>query len=327
MWVHLIGICSSMGTNRIVLVTGMAGAGRTTALKALEDLGFEAVDNLPASLLGNLLRPGDRLERNLAIGFDSRSRAFDPDMLLERLKNGLGVPEADIRMLFLDCDDDVLARRFTETRRRHPMAADRSLADGIDRERALIAPLREGADVIIDTSNLTPGDLRRLTEGHFGGDGDDDLVVSILSFSYRKGLPREADLVFDVRFLANPHYDERLRPMTGVDLPVQNFIDADSKFRKLLDDLENFLLPLLSAYRSEGKSYLTIAFGCTGGRHRSIATAELFANRVRAAGWPVQVQHRDTPISPPTEVSPGIENPSEPVSPSTAMPTVERDIK
>jgi len=304
-----------MAENRIVLVTGMAGAGRTTALKALEDLGFEAVDNLPASLLGYLLRPGDQLDRNLAIGFDSRSRAFDPNMFLERLKDGLGVPDADIRMLFLECDDDVLSRRFTETRRRHPMAADRSLADGIARERALIAPLRKSADVVIDTSNLSPGDLRRLTEGHFGADGDDDLVVSIMSFSYRKGLPREADLVFDVRFLANPHYDERLRPMTGIDPPVQNFIDADSKFRKLLDDLENFLLPLLSAYRSEGKSYLTIAFGCTGGRHRSIATAERFAGRVRAAGWAVQLQHRDTPISRPSDGSSGMPNPSEPASP------------
>lgn len=312
-----------MAVNRIVLVTGMAGAGRTTALKALEDLGFEAVDNLPASLLGYLLRPGDHLERNLAIGFDSRSRAFDPDTLLTRLEKGLGVPDADIRMLFLDCDDEVLGRRFTETRRRHPMAHDRSLADGIGRERTLIAPLRDGADVVIDTSHLSPGELRQLTAGHFGGEGDDQLVVSVVSFSYRKGLPREADLVFDVRFLANPHYDERLRPMTGVDLAVQNFIDADSKFRKLLDDLENFLLPLLSAYRREGKSYLTIAFGCTGGRHRSIATAELFAKRVRAAGWPVKLRHRDTAVARPKDAPPDMPTPSEPASPSTRGPRIE----
>ena len=293
-----------MNPNRIVLVTGMAGAGRTTALKALEDLGFEAVDNLPASLLPNLLRPGDKLERNLAIGFDSRSRAFDPEALLERLQDGFCAPGTDIKMLFLDCDDEVLARRFTETRRRHPMATDRPLPDGIDLERALMAPLREAADVVIDTSHLAPGDLKRLTEGHFGAEGHDDLVVSIVSFSYRKGLPREADLVFDVRFLANPHYDERLRPMTGIDLPVQNFIDSDPLFRKLLDDLENFLLPLLSAYRREGKSYLTIAFGCTGGRHRSIATAALFAKRVEAAGWAVRVQHRDTPVARPVADAP-----------------------
>ncbi len=284
-----------MVAERIVLVTGLAGAGRTTALKALEDLGYEAVDNLPASLLNGLLRTGDLSEGSLAIGIDSRSRAFDPDELLARLDHDMGVPGADVRMLFLDCDDEVLARRFTETRRRHPLAPDRSVADGIARERALMAPLREAADVIVDTSHLSPGELRQLTAGHFAFGRDDSLVVSVLSFSYRKGLPREADLVFDVRFLANPHYDARLRPMTGIDRPVQNYIDADPKFRKFLQDLEDFLLPLLPAYRLEGKSYLTIAFGCTGGRHRSIATAELFAERLRAAGWSPLVRHRDTP--------------------------------
>jgi UPF0042 nucleotide-binding protein len=290
-----------MAAIRVVLVTGMAGAGRTTALKALEDIGFEAVDNLPASLLSSLLRPGDKLERNLAIGLDSRSRAFDPDALLQWIDGYRHTPEIEAHMLFLDCDDEVLARRFTETRRRHPLAPDRSVADGIDRERALMAPLRSSADIIVDTSHLSVGELRQLTVGHFGANDENHLVISIVSFSYREGLPREADLVFDVRFLANPHYDQRLRPMTGADRPVQNFIDADPKFRKLLDDLENLLLPLLPAYRLEGKSYLTIAFGCTGGRHRSIAAAEFFAERLRAGGWPVQVRHRDTPIAKPAQ--------------------------
>jgi UPF0042 nucleotide-binding protein len=284
-----------MAFDRIVLVTGMAGAGRTTALKALEDIGYEAVDNLPASLLSSLLRPGDRLERNLAIGIDSRSRAFDPDVLLDCLEREVDASDANVRMLFLDCDDEVLARRFTETRRRHPLAPDRSVADGIGRERTLIEPLRKRADVVIDTSHLSPGELRRLTTGHFDAGGNDRLVVSVVSFSYRKGLPREADLVFDVRFLTNPHYDTRLRPMTGIDQPVQNYIDADPKFRKFLQDLEDFLIPLMPAYQLEGKSYLTIAFGCTGGRHRSIATAELFAKRLNAAGWSPHIHHRDTP--------------------------------
>ncbi len=284
-----------MAAHRIVLVTGMAGAGRTTALKALEDLGYEAVDNLPASLLYNLLRPVGNVDRHLAIGIDSRSRAFDPDELLARLDTSFDGPNASIHMLFLDCDDEVLARRFTETRRRHPLAPDRSVADGIARERSLMATLRTGADLVIDTSHLSPGELRQLTSGHFALSGDDKLVISVVSFSYRKGLPREADLVFDVRFLANPHYDTRLRPMTGIDQPVQNYIDADPKFRKLLQDLEDFLVPLLPAYQLEGKSYLTIAFGCTGGRHRSIATAEIFAERLRLAGWPAQIRHRDTP--------------------------------
>lgn len=288
-------MAADIAADRIVLVTGMAGAGRTTALKALEDLGYEAVDNLPASLLTSLLRPVDDVQRHLAIGIDSRSRAFDPDALLKWFEADGDTPDADIRMLFLDCDDEVLARRFTETRRRHPLAPDRSVADGIARERSLMAGLREGADLVIDTSHLSPGELRQLTSNHFAVGGNEHLVISVVSFSYRKGLPREADLVFDVRFLANPHYDARLRPMTGIDLPVQNYIDADPKFRKLLQDLEDFLVPLLPAYQLEGKSYLTIAFGCTGGRHRSIATAELFAERLREAGWPAQIRHRDTP--------------------------------
>lgn len=284
-----------MATNRILLVTGMAGAGRTTALKALEDLGYEAVDNLPSSLLGILSRPVDDKERNLAIGIDSRSRAFNPDDLLKQFSLGKDASDVDMRMLFLDCDEEILSRRFTETRRRHPLSPDRAVADGIARERSLMAPLREVADVIVDTSHLTPGELRQLTSGHFAVGSDERLVISVVSFSYRKGLPREADLVFDVRFLANPHYDVRLRPMTGIDQPVQNYIDADPKFRKLLQDLEQFIVPLLPAYRLEGKSYLTIAFGCTGGRHRSIATAELFAERLQSAGWAAQVRHRDTP--------------------------------
>ncbi|MEZ5935121.1 MAG: RNase adapter RapZ [Alphaproteobacteria bacterium] len=284
-----------MAVERIVVVTGMAGAGRTTALRALEDLGYEAVDNLPVSLLASLLRPSDHSERRLAIGIDSRSRAFNPGELLKRLDRASEVPDIDIRVLFLDCDDEILTRRFTETRRRHPLAPDRAVADGIAQERSLMAPLRDHADLVIDTSHLSPGELRQLTAGHFAVGSDERLVISVVSFSYRKGLPREADLVFDVRFLANPHYDDRLRPMTGVDQPVQNYIDADPKFRKLLQDLEEFLVPLLPAYQLEGKSYLTIAFGCTGGRHRSIATAELFAERLRLAGWPAQIRHRDTP--------------------------------
>lgn len=303
---------SDMALDRIVLVTGLAGAGRATALKALEDLGYEAVDNLPASLLSSLLRPVDKGNRHLAIGIDSRSRAFDPDVLIARLNAGMGAPDADVRVLFLDCDDEILARRFTETRRRHPLAPDRSVADGIARERSLMATLRQSAGLVIDTSHLSPGELRQLIAGHFAVSSNDQLVISVVSFSYRKGLPREADLVFDVRFLANPHYDARLRPMTGIDKPVQNYVDADPKFRKFLQDLERFLVPLLPAYQLEGKSYLTIAFGCTGGRHRSIATAEIFAERLRMTGWPAQIRHRDTP-----EANAGAKvNPEQPGQPS-----------
>jgi UPF0042 nucleotide-binding protein len=281
--------------SRILVVTGMSGAGRATALKILEDLGFEAVDNLPATLLGSLVRPGDRVERDLAIGIDCRTRAFDPLKLRRQLGRWASAESPTFRLLFLDCEDEVLRRRFTETRRRHPLGLDRSVTDGIARERQLIAPLREWADLVIDTSQLTPGDLRRLIAGHFAKPTEAPLTLTIISFAYRNGLPREADLVFDVRFLANPHYVEELRPRTGLDPEVRAHVEADPAYALLLEHLESFLLPLLPSYQREGKSYLTVAFGCTGGRHRSIVVAERFAEQLRAAGWPVSLHHRDTP--------------------------------
>jgi UPF0042 nucleotide-binding protein len=281
--------------SRIVLVTGMSGAGRTTALKVLEDLGYEAVDNLPVTLLGTMIRPGDELDGRIAIGIDCRTRAFDPIGLSSLLEPRPDGKERLGRLLFLDCDDEILRRRFTETRRRHPLAGDRPVTDGILRERELIAPLRERADLVIDTSQLTQADLRRLLGGHFAAPAGEPLTLSVLSFAYRYGVPREADLVFDVRFLANPHYVDALRPKTGRDLAVRRYVEDDPAYALLLERLEGLLLPLLPSYRREGKSYLTIAFGCTGGRHRSIVIAESFTERLRAAGWPVLLHHRDTP--------------------------------
>lgn len=280
---------------QIVLVTGMSGAGRTTALKALEDLGFEAVDNLPVTLLGSLVRPGDRLERDLAIGIDCRTRAFDPPDLIKRITAGRRGNSHDPQLLFLDCEDEILRRRFNETRRRHPLALDRPVTDGIAHERRVMAELREHADLVIDTSQLSPGDLRRLIAGYFTTAHERRLTLSVLSFAYRGGLPREADLVFDVRFLVNPHYVDELRPKDGRDADVRAYVEADPGYRLLLDRLEALLFPLLPSYQRDGRSYLTIAFGCTGGRHRSIVVAEAFAARLRKSGSTVLVRHRDMP--------------------------------
>ena len=280
--------------SRIVLVTGMSGAGRSTALKGLEDLGFEAVDNLPATLLGSLIRSDHRLERDLAIGIDCRTRAFDPQKLCQQLAERSGPRGSSLDLLFLDCEDEILRRRFTETRRRHPLGPDRPVTDGIIRERRLMAPLRERADLVIDTSQLSQARLRELIAGHFGEAATARPTLSVISFAYRNGLPREADLVFDVRFLANPHYVEALRPLTGLDPAVRAHVEADPAYALLMERLEGLMLPLLPFYQREGKSYLTIAFGCTGGRHRSIVVAERFAERLRSSGWLVALRHRDT---------------------------------
>jgi UPF0042 nucleotide-binding protein len=276
-----------MPAGRIVVVTGMAGAGRQSCLKALEDLGFEAVDNLPLELMARLL-PGDPAARDLAIGVDTRTRSFAPQALLDLLGRAGGAT-----LLFLDCDDDVLQRRFSETRRRHPLATDRPVSDGIARERRLLVPLKAAADLVIDTSLLTVADLRRLLAERFAPRAGSAPALSIVSFAYRSGLPREADIVLDVRFLRNPHYVETLRPRTGQDGAVQAYVRADPDLGPFLDRLEALLVPLLPRYTAEGKSYLTIAVGCTGGRHRSVLVAEELAARLRAHGGAVHVVHRE----------------------------------
>jgi len=278
---------------RVIVVSGMSGAGKTLALKALEDMGYEAVDNLPLSLLRNLVRPGDGLPRNLAIGIDIRTRDFGVTPVLDeiaRLRDEVGV---DARLLFLDADDEVLGRRYTETRRRHPLAADRPLADGLQYERKLIWPLRGAADIVVDTSALPPGELKRVLEGHFAIDADRGLVVFVTSFAYRRGLPREADLVFDARFLANPHYEPSLRPLNGRDAAVADYVAADPGFPAFFDAITALLAPLLPRFAAEGKSYLTIAVGCTGGKHRSVMVAEKLAGWLRDLGQRVDLRHRD----------------------------------
>jgi UPF0042 nucleotide-binding protein len=280
---------------RVILVTGMSGAGHSTALKTFEDIGYEAVDNLPLSLLQSLAaRPGADVARPLAIGIDIRTRGFAADTFLAELERLAQQPELDVRLLFLDCDDEILFRRYTETRRRHPLTADRPVADSVRHERQMMMALRNRADLAIDTTMLTSADLRRLLKGHYAlAQQGQHMAIFVVSFSYRHGVPREADLVFDVRFLDNPFYDPRLRPMSGRDAPVAEHIQRDPAFQPFFQGWTQTLEPLLPRYVHEGKSYLTMAIGCTGGRHRSVFVAERLAAWLAEKGYAVTLNHRD----------------------------------
>ncbi|HJT07764.1 MAG TPA: RNase adapter RapZ [Stellaceae bacterium] len=278
-------------SGRLLVVTGMSGAGRSTALKAFEDMGYEAVDNLPLSLLPNLLSAAS--PPPLAIGVDVRTRDFGVNALLATLDSLVAEHNLELKIVFLDCEDDRLVRRYTETRRRHPLAGDRPVLDGIHLERQRVWPLRDRADLVIDTTALNPADLKRLLHGNFALGAAPGITIFVTSFSYRHGLPRDADLVFDVRFLRNPHYVAGLRPLTGRDAPVGAFIEADQDFAPFFKRLCLLLAPLLPRYEREGKSYLTIAIGCTGGRHRSVYLAERLAAWLSEQGRPVGVNHRD----------------------------------
>jgi RNase adaptor protein for sRNA GlmZ degradation len=277
----------------IVLITGMSGAGRTSSLKMLEDLGYEAVDNLPLSLLPGLVGLSGQRAQPIAVGIDIRTRGFAVVNVLGELEKLVSDRGLDCRLVFVDCDDEALARRYTETRRRHPLAGDRPVMDGIRLERDLVSPLRARADLVIDTSVSKPADLKRILAGHFALDDRPGLKLFVTSFSFRQGLPREADLVFDVRFLDNPYYDPALRELTGLDPSVGAHVAADPGYEGFFASLTALLRPLLPRYDHEGKSYLTIAIGCTGGRHRSVYVAEQLGRWLIGEGQVVTVAHRD----------------------------------
>ena len=283
--------------DRILLVTGMSGAGKSTALKTLEDMGWEAVDNLPFALLARLLDTrlpeGAEGSRPLALGIDSRTRGFAASAIIDRIKAMREKSGEDIATLFLDCAGAELERRYSETRRRHPLAPDRPASDGIARERELIAPLRRWADHVIDTTASTANDLRLELRNRFETGGGGDPALTVMSFGFARGLPRNADLVFDMRFLRNPHWDDKLRPLTGLDEAVGLHVRADPAYADAISRIEELLLILLPRYRAEGKAYVTVALGCTGGRHRSVHVAEKIAARLRDAGFSPTIVHRD----------------------------------
>lgn len=280
--------------SRVLLVTGMSGAGRSTALKMLEDIGYETFDNLPAALVPALVESAAADGPAIAIGADLRTRGFAAATTLETLAAGVGRAGCELCVLFVDCDDERLERRYTETRRPHPLAGDHPIVDGIRRERRAVSALRDRADLVIDTSALTTTDLKRVLTGHFALDAC-GLRIFVTSFAYRRGLPRDADLIFDVRFLDNPYYVDDLRTLTGFDSAVAAHIQRDADFAPFFSRLWRLLRPLLPRYEIRGKSYLTIAIGCTGGRHRSVFVAERLAARLRGAGWRTEIAHRDLP--------------------------------
>ena len=277
---------------RILLVTGLSGAGKTTALQVLEDLGWETIDNFPIRLLSGLV--GSEADTApLAIGFDSRTRGFVPSEIIGLCKQFEEREDLEFSTLFIDCASSELERRYNETRRPHPMAKGRPALDGIKAERELLEPLRRWADSVIDTSGFSSNQLQQVVREHFADSAQQAMTVTISSFGFARGMPPLADLLFDMRFLDNPHWVEELRPKTGLDPEVGEHIAADPAFAPSFERITGLLVELLPHYAEQGRSYLNIAFGCTGGRHRSVYSAERAAEVLREAGFSPTVIHRN----------------------------------
>jgi UPF0042 nucleotide-binding protein len=293
---------AASGKRRFVLVTGPSGAGRSSALNVLEDAGFETIDNLPLRLLPTLMEHAGS-DRPVALGIDARNRDFSTDGVIELLNRLGGLPEVSVDLLYLDCSTEVLLRRFSETRRRHPLAPKDRPEDGIRREQELLQPLRTRADVLIETTDLNVHQLRAEVERWFAPDGRHHLTVSVQSFSYKRGLPRSVDMVYDCRFLQNPYWEPALRERNGTDPAVAAHVRADPRFAAFAQQTLDLSLLVLPASRDEGKSHMAIAFGCTGGQHRSVTLAEEHALRLAEAGWQVSIRHRELDRRHPQEVS------------------------
>lgn len=316
-----------MNSLSVVIVTGLSGGGKASILRALEDVGYEAVDNPPVTMLEEMITsggdeiPGGKApsggdtspgggkisgDRKLAVGIDARTRGFDADAVLDAVARLRKEPGLQLDLVYVWADESTLLRRYSETRRRHPLAPQGVVADGIAAEIALTEPLREAADLVVDTSGLPIASLRHLIERHFGADaGQAEMAVSLVSFAYPRGLPREADLVFDARFLRNPHYDPILRSKTGLDPDVGAYVEADPDFPIFFSRIAELIELVLPRFVQEGKKYATITIGCTGGRHRSVHLIEKLANYLTSratvrpadgggeAPWRVFVTHRE----------------------------------
>ncbi|MEP4197966.1 MAG: RNase adapter RapZ [Aliishimia sp.] len=277
---------------RVVLITGPSGAGLSTATDALEDAGFEAIDNLPLRLVMPLLDQTDG-DRPMSLGLDMRNRDFSSQRFLELVSDLGECDHIDLQLLYLECRPEEILRRYSSTRRRHPIVQAPTLQDAIRYEIDLLRPLRSRADVLVDTSELNPHELRGEIEKLFAPEAQQQTMVQVHSFSYKRGLPRSVDVVFDCRFLQNPHWQEGLRPLDGRNVLVQDFVTQDARFEEFFEKVREMALFLIPAARDEGKSYLTIAFGCTGGRHRSVTLAERLSQALAKSGHQVSIRHRE----------------------------------
>ena len=279
---------------QLVIVTGLSGAGKSAALHAFEDIGFQAVDNLPLTMIEALVENLDLSQETkpVVIGVDSRTLHFSPDLFVEVQQRLRARSDIRLHILFMDASDDVLTKRFSETRRPHPLGDRQLLRAAIQQERDLMTVVRQHIDGILDTSTRTSAETRRIVRRRFAKESD-DLIVTFMSFGFAHGAPRDADLVFDVRFLRNPHYIPDLKPLTGRDEVVSNYVRADDAFTPFVEKVRDLLTFLMPRYKAEGKAYLTIAFGCTGGQHRSVATAEAVAGQMAVDGLAVNLYHRE----------------------------------
>jgi UPF0042 nucleotide-binding protein len=281
-------------SNRILVISGMSGAGKSSALRAFEDLGYYCIDNLPPPLMSTFVdlaqRAGSGL-KHIALAVDARTGGFLDDFAAAWGEVRERDPAA--QLLFFDADEPSLMQRFSETRRPHPVASHRGVRDSIAAERLLLAPIRELADDVLDTSEYNVRTLREFLLSHFGGSEDAALSITLTSFGFKRGVPPNADLVFDIRFLPNPYYDTELRPQSGLDAPVREFVESQPATKAFLEHVGSLLAFLLPEYVAEGKTYLTVAFGCTGGRHRSVAMACMVDEMLTAQGHSTTVVHTD----------------------------------